>query len=202
MIYESVYILKQNTTDEQASKVRELISSAITEAGGEQLVNDDWGIRQFAQPTDKGERIGFYNYVMFKAEGTIITEIERRLKINENVIKWLIVKLGTNEEQDNIVKAYKNPNHESTEGTDDPKGRDRRMMKGRSCFFTTNKTTPDWKNPKTYVMFVNEFGKVSAARVSGLRPRFQRKVTTAIKRGRMMGLISHLSNETSSKVSR
>jgi len=58
-----------------------------------------------------------------------------------------------------------------------------------------NKTNPD-ASISSYSWLVNEFGKISPARVTGLRPKFQRMSTTAIKRGRCMGLISYMSSET------
>ena len=81
----------------------------------------------------------------------------------------------------------------------DPDGerRDRkRFSKGKHCFFKSNNIEANWKDPKTYSWLVNEFGKISAARVSGVSRKHQRYVTTAIKRARNLGIISHLSNRT------
>ncbi len=75
--------------------------------------------------------------------------------------------------------------------------KDRRMFaKKKSDWFIAKKTTPDWKDPQTYSWLVNEFGKISPARVTGLTPKNHRKAVAAIKRGRQMGLISYLSNQT------
>jgi ribosomal protein S18 len=68
------------------------------------------------------------------------------------------------------------------------------FSKRKSCYFSAKKTQPDWKDPSTYSWLVNEFGKISPARVTGLRPKYQRMATSAIKRGRCMGLISYMSN--------
>ena len=68
------------------------------------------------------------------------------------------------------------------------------FSKRKSCWFSEKKTTPDWKDPSSYAWLVNEFGKISPARVTGLRPKYQRMATSAIKRGRCMGLISYMSN--------
>ncbi len=75
--------------------------------------------------------------------------------------------------------------------------RDRRMFsKRRNCWFCAKKTEPDWKDPQSYSWLVSEFGKISARRVTGLCAYHQRESTKSIKRGRHMGLISYLSNQT------
>jgi ribosomal protein S18 len=75
--------------------------------------------------------------------------------------------------------------------------KDRKMFaKKRSDWFLAKKTSPDWKDPSTYAWLVNEFGKISPARVTGLTPKNHRLAVAAIKRGRAMGLISYLSNQT------
>lgn len=199
MIYETAYVLKNATSTDEAAKIKDQVISIINNAKGEVLVNDDWGLRTFAQPSSKGETSGHYFYIMYQADGTINTEIERRLKLSESVLKWLVVKLGIDSKKETIMKGYKNPNHKNEDEM--AKDKDKKMSsKRRSCWFSANKTSPDWKNPATYKWLVNEFGKISPARVTSLRPRYQRQATVAIKRARNMGFISHLSNQVSERV--
>jgi small subunit ribosomal protein S6 len=75
--------------------------------------------------------------------------------------------------------------------------KDRKMFsRKKSCWFCAKKAGPDWKDTSTYSWLVNEFGKVSPARISGLCCRHQREGTLCVKRGRNMGLLCHVSNET------
>lgn len=74
--------------------------------------------------------------------------------------------------------------------------KDRKMFsKRKNCWFCGKKSNPDWKRPDTYSWLVNEFGKISPARVSGLCAAHQRGAKTAIKRGRNMSFISYVSNK-------
>lgn len=193
MIYETAIVVRPETGEESLAKIKSIISEVVTNAGGEILVNDDWGVKRFAQATAKGEQRGHYLYSLYKASGAVNTELERRYKISEDIMKFIVVKLGEERDQDKIVKGYKNPNHKVTEAEDEEGGL-KKFSKGRSCYFSDNKIEPDWKHPETYSWIVNEFGKISPARVTGLRPKYQRMATAAIKRGRNLGLISHLSN--------
>ncbi len=200
MIYETAYVVRPDASEEALSSIKNMIQETLKEFKAESLVNDAWGIKTFAQPMQNGLKKGNYFYVMYKGDGKVNAEIERKFGINEHVARFLICKLGEEKNQDAIVKQYKNPNHSNFQAGDEEEfseDKERKMhSKRRSCWFSAKKTSPDWKDPKTYSWLVNEFGKISAQRVTGLTPKFQRKATDAIKRGRMMGMISCLSNET------
>ncbi len=88
-------------------------------------------------------------------------------------------------------------------GMDGPSGgpydldKDRRMFsRKKSCWFCAKKEDPDWKETSSYDWLINEFGKISPARISGLCSIHQRMATMSIKRGRNMGMISYVSNQT------
>lgn len=197
MIYETAVVLRADLNEEAVGNVIQAIESTITEGKGEVLVKDDWGTKTFAQPTHEGVKNGKYIYFMYRACGDVNVELERRFRINEGVLKNIIVKLGEEAKQEEIVKAYKNPNSASTseDGRSDAAKEKKLFSKRKSCWFSAKKTAPDWKDPNSYSWLVNEFGKISPARITGLRPKFQRMATTAIKRGRCMGMISYMSND-------
>ena len=204
MIYETALVVKPDATEDAVTAAKNLVLDTVKEFGGEILVNDTWGVKTFAQPLESGLRKGNFFYFMYKSAGTVNHEIERKLHINENVVRFIIVKLGDDSQMDDIAKKYKNPNHtqaadasvEGEEGEEAGGDKEKRMYsKRKSCYFSAKKTSPDWKDPKSYGWLVNEFGKISPARITGLTPKFQRRACDAIKRGRTMGLISYTSGD-------
>jgi ribosomal protein S18 len=75
--------------------------------------------------------------------------------------------------------------------------KDRRMFsRKKTCWFCAKKEEPDWKDTSSYDWLINEFGKVSPGRITGLCAFHQRSSTVAVKRGRNMGFISYVSNST------
>lgn len=195
MIYELAYVLRTEATEDAVKKMAEIVKSTIADFNGEILVEDNWGVKTFAQPTGNGVTKGTYFYVMYKSEADCNPELERRFKISEDALKYMFIRLGVEADQEAIVKAYKNPSHNASENSFDAEKEKKMFSKRKSCYFSAKKTQPDWKDPSTYSWLVNEFGKISPARVTGLRPKYQRMATTAIKRGRCMGLISYMSNQ-------
>jgi small subunit ribosomal protein S6 len=201
MIYETAFVVRPDASEEVVTSIKNSLNEVFKEYGAEVLVNDSWGVKTFAQPTESGLKKGAYHYFMFKGNGKLNAEIERRFGINEHLVRYMIIKLGEEKQQAEIVKNYKNPNHTQAANVDDEgfggDEKDKKMhSKRKSCWFSAKKTSPDWKDPKSYSWLVNEFGKISPARITGLTPKFQRRANEAIKRGRNMLLISYQSNET------
>ncbi|EGT4598072.1 30S ribosomal protein S6 [Clostridioides difficile] len=87
--YELVYVVKPNSEEE----VREAILNKVKEVvatDGEIVKVDTWGTKKLAYPIAKFTE-GFYVLVNFKSAVDVPKEIDRNLKINENVIRHMIV---------------------------------------------------------------------------------------------------------------
>ena len=89
--YETLYVLKPTLTDEETAANIAKIEEILVREGAEILATNNMGMRKLAYPVEKNER-GVYTIVYFKAEGTVINELERNLKFNEEVIKYLTVR--------------------------------------------------------------------------------------------------------------
>jgi len=89
--YETLYVLKPTLTDEETAANIEKIEAILVREGAEILATNKMGMRKLAYPVEKNER-GVYTIVYFKAAGTVINELERNLKFNEEVIKYLTVR--------------------------------------------------------------------------------------------------------------
>jgi len=95
--YETLFVVKPTLTDEETAAQITKVKDVLAKEGAELLATDDMGMRKLAYPVEKNER-GYYTVLFYKAEGTLINELERNLKINEDVIKFLSVKYVKNKE--------------------------------------------------------------------------------------------------------
>ena len=87
--YELVYVVRPNAEDEVKEAVLNKIQEVIS-ANGEVEKVDTWGNRKLAYQIAKFSE-GFYVLVNFKASADLPKELDRNLKINENVIRHMIV---------------------------------------------------------------------------------------------------------------
>jgi len=104
--YETLYVLKPTLTDEETAANIAKIEEILVREGAEILATNKMGMRRLAYPVEKNER-GVYTIVYFKAEGTVINELERNLKFNEEVIKYLTVRYTKKKELTQFEKLVK-----------------------------------------------------------------------------------------------
>ncbi len=91
-IYENLFIVKPDATEEEIDLLIEQLSGHITKAGGTVDKVDKWGKRRLAYRVEKN-REGFYVLLQFTAEATAVKEFERRLRVQDSVIKYLTVRI-------------------------------------------------------------------------------------------------------------
>ena len=90
--YELIYILDASLEEPVRRDLIDKFSQLITGSGGEIEKIDEWGKRRLAYAIDYKTE-GYYVLIVFKADPDLPREIERNLEINENVIRYLVVKL-------------------------------------------------------------------------------------------------------------
>jgi len=92
--YETMFITKPTLTDEEKANVVENIKKVITENGGEVVAVDNIGVRELAYPINKFER-GHYYIVYYKAPANAVLELERQMRYNEDLLRFMTVKYET-----------------------------------------------------------------------------------------------------------
>ena len=103
--YEMIYIIDADLEEAARKELIEKVSALITANGGEiEKVDETWGKRRLAYAIDYKTE-GWYVLVNFKAPADLPRELERNLQINENVLRYLVVKL---EEKRSAVKPRAN----------------------------------------------------------------------------------------------
>lgn len=89
--YELAVIFLPTLDDEALKAEFESVQKLIERFGGTIDKVDDWGKRKLAYEIKKHTE-GFYNFITFDSESTAPIEIERRMRIKENVLRYLIVR--------------------------------------------------------------------------------------------------------------
>ena len=89
--YEGVFILKPNMEEEENKSQIERIKSIIEDNGGKIDNLDEWGQRRLAYEIKKNKE-GYYTIINFQAETDLVNELDRTSKINENIIRHMIIR--------------------------------------------------------------------------------------------------------------
>lgn len=110
-MYESIFIMKPSISDEDVQKTI-VKMEGIVKQGAEIIAVENWGKKKLAYEVAKEKR-GVYVLLRFQGKGDNISELERNYRIDDNVIKFLTVKLDKKEiEQLKKKEAATHASHE------------------------------------------------------------------------------------------
>lgn len=89
--YEIMYIINPTVLEEGRDAVMAKVNEILTNAGATVAKTEKWGERKLAYPIDK-KKTGFYVLTTLEMDGTRLVEVERKLNITEEVMRYIIVK--------------------------------------------------------------------------------------------------------------
>ena len=90
--YETVFIVTPVLSEEQMKETVKKYTDFLTERGAEIVFTNNWGMRKLAYPIKK-KTSGFYYLIEFKAEGSVIADLEVAYKRDERLLRFLTVSL-------------------------------------------------------------------------------------------------------------
>ncbi len=90
--YDFTIITKGDLSEGEAAKVLEGYEALMTKDGGEILKRDPWGTKKLAFPMKKSFRGNYVNYDFIGAPANL-AEMERLMRIDDNVLRYLMVRL-------------------------------------------------------------------------------------------------------------
>ena len=90
--YETIFILSPELSEDDIKSVTTKAQDVISSYNGECLRMDDWGIRKLAYTIKKSAR-GRYYYLRFNGDSALIAELERRLRLDDKVLRYQSVNI-------------------------------------------------------------------------------------------------------------
>ena len=89
--YEMADVLRPDLDEETKAAESQKVLDLITRFGGTIEKIDDWGKRRLAYEIKKVNE-GFFSFISFDAEPSVPAELESRMRIMENVLRYLIIR--------------------------------------------------------------------------------------------------------------
>ena len=91
-IYECVYIARQELTAAQAEQLSKDLTKIVSSNSGEVKRQEYWGLRNLAYKIRKNRK-GHYTMFHIEAPASTIEELERNMRLNEDILRYLTVKI-------------------------------------------------------------------------------------------------------------
>ena len=90
--YETVTIFRSELSEEQESALTGRVEEIIKQFKGNVVKFEPWGKKRLAYPIDKNLK-GKYFYWQYEALSDVVSELERNLKLNDSILRFLTIRL-------------------------------------------------------------------------------------------------------------
>src|SRR5258708_25252349 len=105
--YESVFIARQDISTTQVDALTELLTGIVTQNGGQVTKKEYWGLKSLSYRIKKNRK-GHYVLFQLDAPSVAVTELERNMRINEDVLRYLTVRLEEQEPGPSVMIQARN----------------------------------------------------------------------------------------------
>lgn len=102
--YEQIYILRPSLSEDEINDIVENTNQIIQGENGSIISNDKWGMKRLAYPIKK-ELQGYYVFCDFASTPAAVSEMERKFRIDDSVLKYLTVKIADSITEEGISAA-------------------------------------------------------------------------------------------------
>lgn len=96
-LYEATFIARQDLSRQDITKLSDSLGTIVEQGGGKVVKNEYWGLRSLAYRIRKNRR-GHYSMLAIDAPAPAIKEMERNMRINEDIIRSLTIRVDAIEE--------------------------------------------------------------------------------------------------------
>jgi len=99
--YETILIFRPDLGESAQKEAIHRYEGIIASSGGDMAETEEWGYRELAYRI-KGERRGFYVRLDYGGNGATMNEVERNLKISDDVLRYMSVLVDTNADMEKV----------------------------------------------------------------------------------------------------
>ncbi len=104
--YEHVFVTRQDLTPAQVDEIADKFAGIVEKEGGKVTKRENWGLRALAYRIQKNRK-GYYVLFNIDAPAAAVQELERMMRIDEDILRHLTVKVEALEEEPSVMLAPK-----------------------------------------------------------------------------------------------
>ncbi len=220
-VYEVVYIFTPSLDEHAISERLDRFHEILTGADGAEVMEvDHWGSRQLAYPIGN-QQIGHYAVAHVRSDPSALTEFERVLKLEPDLLRFLVVVnegeptsgssimsdrpegIGGRSEEDDEEDDEAESDGDDDEDDEDSEDSDSDGSPPEFSGGTGRRRRVEgpsiellnYKDVATLSRFMTEEGKILPKRTTKVTAAFQRKLGRAVKRARYVGLVPYVRSQ-------
>lgn len=117
-LYETVFITRQDLTPAQVETLTSEIDTTIKAQGGKVTKTEQWGLRTLAYRINKNKK-GHYTLINIEAPAAAIHEMERTMRIHDDVMRYMTIRVDEHEEGPSAILRRANDDERPSGGFGD-----------------------------------------------------------------------------------
>ncbi len=100
--YENVFVARQDLTPAKVTELTQKYTDVIVKDGGKVTKTEDWGLRTLAYKIQKNRK-GYYVLMNIDAPAAAVIEMERLMRLDENLLRYMTIKVDALEEGPSVM---------------------------------------------------------------------------------------------------
>ncbi|MAV17994.1 MAG: 30S ribosomal protein S6, partial [Alphaproteobacteria bacterium TMED110] len=118
---EHVFICRQDISQQQVETLTENLTAILTEQGGSIEKTEYWGLRSLAYRVKKNRK-GHYSLLNITADHTAISEMERQMSLNDDILRFMTIRVEEHDEETSAPLSSKNKDERKRRDYNDNEG--------------------------------------------------------------------------------
>ena len=96
-LYEHIYLARQDVSPQQVEEMTNNLTEVLTQGGGKVTKNEYWGLKSLSYRIKKNRK-AHYSLLNIDAPAPAVAEMERQMRINEDILRFMTVRVDELEE--------------------------------------------------------------------------------------------------------
>ena len=101
-LYEHIFLARQDLSQSQVDALATTATEIIEKNDGKVLKTETWGLKNLAYKIDRN-RTAHFVMLDIEGPGTVVAELERQTRINEDVIRYMTIKVDEHEDGPSVM---------------------------------------------------------------------------------------------------
>jgi small subunit ribosomal protein S6 len=103
-LYEHIYLARQDVSQQQVEELTTALSEILATGGGKVTKNEYWGLKGLSYRIRKNRK-AHYTLLNIEASPAAVAEMERQMRINEDILRFMTVRVDEHEEGPSAMMA-------------------------------------------------------------------------------------------------
>ncbi|AEQ51044.1 30S ribosomal protein S6 [Pelagibacterium flavum] len=118
-LYEHIFLSRQDVSAQQVEDLTKTYTDLLAENGGKVAKSEYWGVKSLSYRINKNRK-AHYTLLNIEAPATAVAEMERQMRINEDVLRFMTIRVDEHEEGPSVMMQKRD--RDDRPGGDRPRG--------------------------------------------------------------------------------